>query len=96
MTDFNYDLLEHPYSIQVLLNLKDHFPMKLMDLQKEIKANRSTLERRIDELEGAGMVKIEIIRNMKRRVRISLTPFGRDVAIRLAEIERLSKQYLFS
>ncbi len=74
MTGFNYDLLEHPYSIQILLNLKDHFPMKLMDLQKEIKANRSTLERRIDELARAGMIKIELMRNMKRKVRISLTP----------------------
>lgn len=96
MKDFNYDLLEHPYSIQVLLNLKDHFPVQLMDLQKEIKANRSTLERRIDELAGAGMIKIELIRDMKRRVRISLTPFGRDVAMRLEEIERLRKRYPFN
>ena len=96
MTGFSYDLLEHPYSIQVLLNLRDHFPMQLMDLQKEINVNRSTLERRIDELSDAGIIKIEVLKNMKRRVTVSLTPFGRDIANRLAEIERLSRRYIFS
>ena len=96
MTGFSYNLLEHPYSIQVLLNLRDHFPMQLMDLQKEIKVNRSTLERRIDELANAGIIKIQVLNNMKRRVMVSLTPYGRDIANRLAEIERLSRQYIFN
>jgi DNA-binding MarR family transcriptional regulator len=70
--------------------------MQLMDLQKEIKVNRSTLERRIDELANAGIIKIQVLKNMKRRVMVSLTPYGRDIANRLAEIERLSRQYIFN
>jgi DNA-binding MarR family transcriptional regulator len=89
MTGNNPNLLEHPHAIKVMLHLRKNFPMPLMDLQGAIDVNRSALERRIRELSAAGMIKIEVLKNMKRRVIVSLTPYGREVANRLAEIDRL-------
>ena len=37
----------------------------------------------MEEMSGAGMIKIEVLKNVKRRVIVSLTPYGRDVADRL-------------
>jgi DNA-binding MarR family transcriptional regulator len=89
MTGHNPNLLEHPHAIKVLLHLRKNFPMPLMELQGAIDVNRSALERRIRELSEAGMIKIEVLKNMKRRVIVSLTPFGREVANRLAQTDRL-------
>lgn len=93
MKENSSNMLEHPHAIQVLLFLRNKFPMALLDLQEAIKVNRSALERRIEELSFAGLIKVEVIRKMQRRVIVSLTPLGRDVANRLAEIERLNKQF---
>ena len=89
MTGYSSNLLEHPHAIQVLLHLRKHFPMPLLELEGEIKANRSAIRRRIDELAEAGMIKIGQVRGMRHRMIVSLTPLGMDVANRLAEIERM-------
>jgi hypothetical protein len=47
--------------------------MPLMDLQFHLKANRSALERRIEERSEAGLVRIEKIKNTKRREILPLT-----------------------
>ena len=92
MTGNNSNLLEHPHAKKVMLHLRKNFPMPLMDLQGAIDVNRSALERRINELSVAGMIKIEVLKHMKRRVIVSLTPYGREVANRLAEIDRISRR----
>jgi DNA-binding MarR family transcriptional regulator len=89
LTENNASILEHPYSIQLLLLLRKNFPMPVVELQRQMKVNRSTLERRIDELSSAGIVKIQMLKNMKRRVIVSLTPFGREVANQLRLINGL-------
>jgi DNA-binding MarR family transcriptional regulator len=89
LTENNASILEHPYSIQLLLLLRKNFPMPVVELQRQMKVNRSTLERRIDELSSAGIVKIQMLKNMKHRVIVSLTPFGREVANQLRLINGL-------
>jgi DNA-binding MarR family transcriptional regulator len=89
LTDNDASIFERPYSIQLLILLRKNFPMPVMELQRQMKVNRSTLERRIGELSGAGIVKIQILKNMKHRVIISLTPFGREVANQLRLINGL-------
>jgi len=63
--------------------------MPLMEIQRQIKTNRSAVDRRIDELSEAGMVNIETIKNAKHRVIVSLTPFGHEVANQLQLINGL-------
>lgn len=89
LTDSHASILERPYSIQLLVLLRKNFPMPVMELQRQMKVNRSTLERRIDELSGAGIVKVQVLKNVKYRVIVSLTPFGREVANQLRLINGL-------
>jgi DNA-binding HxlR family transcriptional regulator len=63
--------------------------MPVIELQRQLKMNRSTLERRIDELSNAGIVKVQVLKNMKYRVILSLTPYGREVADQLRLISRM-------
>ena len=88
-TNFESYLLGRPYAMQIMLILRRNFPMPLMEIQMQIKANRSAVDRRMNELSEAGMVKIETIRNAKQRIIVSLTPFGREVANQLMLINRL-------
>lgn len=89
LTETNASILERPYSIQLLLLLKKNFPMPRMELQRQMKVKRSTMERMIDELSTAGIVKIQMLKDMKNRDIVSLTPFGHEVANQLRMINGL-------
>jgi DNA-binding MarR family transcriptional regulator len=86
VTDGSSKLLERPHAMQVLMHLRKHFPMPLVQLPGNIKMNRSDLERRIHELAVAGMIRMH--ENPKQTLNVSLTPFGRDVANRNAKMTR--------
>jgi hypothetical protein len=80
MTEKRINLLDRPHTMQVLLHMRRHFPMPLVELPWNIKAERSALEQRVHELAVAGMIRIH--ENAKRVLNVSLTPFGRDVVNR--------------
>ncbi len=81
-TENNTNLLERPHTMQVLLHMRKHRTMPLMELPWSIKVDRSDLERRIHEMAVAGMIRMH--ENAKKMLNVSLTPFGRDVANRYA------------
>ena len=88
VTDISSSLLERPHTMQVLLHLRKYRTLPLMEAPSQIKVDRSALERRIHELAVAGLIKIVMDKNAKRRPNVSLTPFGRDVIERFVRIER--------
>jgi DNA-binding HxlR family transcriptional regulator len=86
LSDGSSNLLERPHAMQVLMHLRKHFPMPLVELQWNIKVDRSALERRLHELAVAGMIRMHD--NARQMLNVSLTPFGRDVANRHAHMTR--------
>ena len=96
MLDYRSFLLERPHAIEVLLRLRDNLQLPLMELQFIIATNRLAVRLRVEEMARAGIIKAEVTRDPKRRMMLTLTPLGQDIADRLAEIERVFRNELLS
>ena len=80
-------LLEERHAISILLFLRDGGPSKKTDIYSKVSTN-PRMPDKLDMLEGAGLI-VQIQDASTRRVTVSLTPAGEEVASMLAEISRI-------
>lgn len=85
-------VLENTHAITILLILEREGPMQKGILYQKISKNTASVQRRIDSLVKAGLVtETETKEHPFPRI-IDLTPLGREVAGKLAEVQELMRR----
>ncbi len=87
------DLLPEPDNItlKVLILLLNKSPIGKSGVYTELEKSNKTVQPRIDKMVDSGLISAKSIAKPFGMIKLSLTPKGRQVAEKLAEIEKILK-----
>jgi len=90
--DHKISSLEDKYTLQVLLVMLEHGPAPKSIIYQLVSRNIPTVQRRVDSLIDIGLIHEDLMKVPPFTKTVSLTPLGRRVAEKVAEIEEILKK----